>query len=96
MSLCQQNVSDILQDYYAVVDSDGSTANRSKKALDVYDAVWSIAMVLDKSRDKLKLLNKSLENITYGDADAAAIFYKEALALNFPSPSMVRLSLTEV
>lgn len=79
-----------MKDYYTFVDSNTSTANRSRRALDVHDAVWSIAMVLHNSRRKLELLNKRLENLTYGDQEAVQLFYNETLKLNFPSLNMVR------
>ena len=70
------------------MDTFNDTSNRSNSYLNVYDAVWSIAFVLDKSRFELQQQGKILENLTYGDANATALFRKEAQKLDFGSPNI--------
>lgn len=70
------------------MDTFNDTSNRSNSYLNVYDAVWSIAFVLDKSRIELQQQGKILENLTYGDANATAVFRKEAKKLDFGSPNI--------
>ena len=83
-----QNGSQIINDYRAKVDNGSDTSNRSSNALDVYDALWSIAFVLHNSRDELLRQGKSLENLTYGDVNATAVFRRHAQNLDFPTPSI--------
>ena len=83
-----QNGSQIINDYRAKVDNGSDTSNRSSNALDVYDALWSIAFVLQNSRDELLRQGKSLENLTYGDVNATAIFRRHAQNLDFLTPSI--------
>lgn len=70
------------------MDSHNDTSNRSSLYLHVYDAVWSIAFVLDKSRAEIEGQGKTLENLTYGDANATNVFRTETVKLNFKSPSI--------
>lgn len=83
-----QNGSQIINDYRAKVDNGSDTSNRSSNALAVYDALWSIAFVLHNSRDELLRQGKSLENLTYGDVNATAVFRRHAQNLDFPTPSI--------
>lgn len=79
----------IIDEYKARVDNNNGTSNRTSNFLDVYDAVWSIAFVLDQSRTELlNMQGKVLENLTYGDANATALFRRYAVNLNFPSPNI--------
>ena len=70
------------------MDTFNDTSNRSNSYLNVYDAVWSIAFVLNKSRSELQLQGKSLENLTYGDANAIDVFRRAAQNLDFGSPNI--------
>ena len=70
------------------MDTVNSTSNRSNSYLNVYDAVWSIAFVLDNSRSELQKQGKILENLTYGDANATDVFRREAQKLDFKSPNV--------
>ena len=70
------------------MDNGSDTSNRSSIFLNVYDAVWSIALVLDQSRDELLKQGKSLENLTYGDTNATAVFKRQAKKLDFPTPNI--------
>ncbi|KAL9951711.1 hypothetical protein ACROYT_G044433 [Oculina patagonica] len=82
-----KNGSQIIDDYRAKVDTHNDTSNRSDIFLNVYDAVWSIAFVLENSRTELLKQGKPLENLTYGDANATALFRKTAENLNFATPN---------
>ena len=70
------------------MDTHNDTSNRSDIFLNVYDAVWSIARVLKNSRSELLKQGKTLENLTYGDANATDLFRKEAVNLNFETPNI--------
>ena len=70
------------------MDTVNSTSNRSNSYLNVYDAVWSIAFVLDNSRSELQKQGKILENLTYGDANATDVFRRKAQKLDFKSPNV--------
>ena len=79
----------IIDEYKARVDNNNGTSNKTSNFLDVYDAVWSIAFVLEQSRTELlNMQGKVLENLTYGDANATALFRRYAVNLNFPSPNI--------
>lgn len=79
----------IIDEYKARVDNSNGTSNKTSNFLDVYDAVWSIAFVLEQSRTELlNMQGKVLENLTYGDANATALFRRYAVNLNFPSPNI--------
>lgn len=69
------------------MDNGNDTSNRSGNFLNVYDAVWSIAFVLDKSRDELLKQGKVLENVTYGDTNATSVFRSKAKELDFATPN---------
>jgi len=43
---------------------------------------------LNKSRTELEKQGKILENLTYGDANAADVFRREAQKLDFKSPNV--------
>lgn len=50
----------------------------------VFDAVWLIALTLNKSINPIQMkLNKSLENFTYKDSDMAQIFTETLQKLRF-------------
>ena len=83
-----QNKSQIINDYRARVDNHNDTSNRSDQYLHVYDALWSIGFVLHNSRQEIKTQGKTLENLTYGDANATDVFRKWALDLDFKSPNI--------
>lgn len=70
------------------MDNGSDTSNRSNNFLNVYDAVWSIAFVLDQSRDELLKQGKTLENLTYGDTNATAVFRTLAEKLDFRTPNI--------
>lgn len=79
----------IIDEYKARVENNNGTSNKTTNFLDVYDAAWSIAFVLDQSRTELfNMQGKVLENLTYGDANATALFRRNAVNLNFPSPNI--------
>lgn len=48
-----------------------------------YDAIWSIALTLQKSSPVLEALNKSLANITYGDRETTELFKRVLRNLTF-------------
>ena len=48
-----------------------------------YDAIWSIALTLQKSSPILKARNKSFSNITYGDREATELFKRVLRNLTF-------------
>ncbi|XP_068676427.1 uncharacterized protein [Montipora foliosa] len=88
-SYANKNRSQIIADYNARVQNNDGTSNKSQNFLDVYDAVWSMAFVLDQSRAQLfHMQGKVLENLTYGDKNATAVFRRNAVNLNFPSPNI--------
>ena len=70
------------------MDTHNDTSNRSDIFLNVYDAVWSIALVLKNSRSELLKQGKTLENLTYGDANATDLFRKMAVNLDFETPNI--------
>ena len=70
------------------MDNGSDTSNRSSVALNVYDAVWSIAFVLHESRDEILKLGTTLENLTYGDVNATAVFRRKAEKLDFNTPNI--------
>ena len=70
------------------MDTHNDTSNRSNAYLNVYDAVWSIAFVLDKSRTELQKQGKILENLTYGDPNATNVFRNIAEDLDFATPNI--------
>ena len=53
-----------------------------------YDAIWSIALTLQKSSPFLKARNKSLSNITYGDLETAELFRRVLRNLTFTGMSV--------
>lgn len=91
-----QNKSQIINDYRARVDNHNDTSNRSDQYLNVYDALWSIGFVLHNSRQEIKTQGKTLENLTYGDANATDVFRKWALDLDFKSPNIGVREMGEV
>ena len=78
------------------MDNFNDTSNRSNAYLNVYDALWSIAFVLDSSRSEIERQGKTLENLTYGDANVTDVFRKEAVKLNFKSPNIGVRGIEEV
>ena len=48
-----------------------------------YDAIWSIALTLQKSSAVLKAHNKSLSNITYSDRETTEVFKQVLRNLTF-------------
>ncbi|XP_078371637.1 gamma-aminobutyric acid type B receptor subunit 2-like [Oculina patagonica] len=52
-----------------------------------YDAIWSIALTLQKSGPVLKARNKSFSNITYGDEETADLFRRVLRNLTFTGMS---------
>lgn len=48
-----------------------------------YDAIWSIALTLQKSSPVLKARNKSLSSITYGDKETTELFKRVLRNLTF-------------
>ena len=91
-----QNRSQIINDYRARVDNHNDTSNRSNQYLNVYDALWSIGFVLHNSRPEIKTQGKTLENLTYGDANATDVFRKWASNLDFKSPNIGVREMGEV
>lgn len=53
-----------------------------------YDAIWSIALTLQKSFPVLKARNKKLSNITYGDEETADLFRRVLRNLTFTGMSV--------
>ena len=54
----------------------------------MYDAAWSIALMLNKSISFLQKVNKTLETITYRDAVAAKIMNKILRLTDFAGMSV--------
>ena len=48
-----------------------------------YDAVWAVAMTLNRSIDQLATIDRRLEDIEYNDQEALAIFMEQMRSLEF-------------
>lgn len=48
-----------------------------------YDAVWAIALTLNRSIDRLANIDRRLEDIHYNDKEALAIFMEQMQSLEF-------------
>ena len=48
-----------------------------------YDAVWAIALTLNRSIDQLANIDRRLEDIDYNDKEVLAIFMEQMRSLEF-------------
>jgi hypothetical protein len=58
-----------------------------------YDAAWAIGVALNKSIEKLKPLNKKLEDFTYGDKAMLAVMRESLEETNFYGATVCTLGL---